>query len=369
MDRAQVEAALKAGIITADQAEKLLAGGYAAAASPTIASVPKVAAPAAPEPVDPDDEKFRILGGFNDVFVAIGVALLYGALLLLGGSVAPVLLSVIGALAAWGLAEVFSRRMRLALPSIMLAMLFAFGVGTSVLLAYAVQLSSTIRPMGLLTDTAGVGGMLAGGATMLAAWLHHRRFGVPIDWAIGAGGGVLALFGLLGILLGPRILVWTNELLFVAGLAIFVFAMSLDMSDPFRRTRRSDAAFWMHLMAAPMLVHPLVSAVAGSVWSMTTGKAAVILALFAVIALIALVIDRRALLVSSLIYTGSAVVFLIQQVGVGGGQATLAATLLSLAVVVLSLSAFWRAIRSRLIPLLPLGVLASKLPPANAQNV
>lgn len=31
-------------------------------------------------PVQPDDEKFRLIGGFNDIFVTIGVLLLVGAL-------------------------------------------------------------------------------------------------------------------------------------------------------------------------------------------------------------------------------------------------------------------------------------------------
>lgn len=361
MDRQQIEAALKAGVITRDQAARLVADFAAGTAAPATA--------ATPPPVDSEDEKFRILGGFNDIFVAIGVALLYGALVVLAGSIAPVFLSVIGAAAAWLLAEVFSRRMRLALPSIMLALLFSAGIGLSVLLAYTVGLSSSLRPLTVLSEAVGLGGLLTGGCILLAALLHHARFQVPIDWAIGAGGGVLALFGLLGLALGPRVLVYGTEMVFIAGLIVFALAMRLDFSDPGRRTRRSDAAFWMHLMAAPMLIHPLVTTVAGPVWRMDTVTALLMLAIFAVVALVALVIDRRALLVSSLVYTGSALVYLIQQAGLGGAQSTLAATLLSLAVVVLSLSAFWRTIRARLVPLLPLGSLAARLPPAHAANV
>jgi hypothetical protein len=357
MDRQQVEAALRAGVITRDQADRLIAD-FAAAAP----------AQATPPPADAEDEKFRILGGFNDIFVAIGVALLYGALLVLAGSIAPFLLSVIGAAAAWLLSEVFSRRMRLALPSIMLAKLFATGVGLSVLLAYTVGLGTSTRPLTYLSSVAGVGGLLTGLGVLAAALLHHRRFQVPINWAIGAGGGVLALFGILGTVMGPRVLVYVTELVFIAGLIVFALAMRLDFSDPGRRTRRSDAAFWMHLMAAPMLVHPLVTTVAGPVWQMDTVTALLMLAIFAGVALVALVIDRRALLVSSLLYTGSALVYLIQKAGLGGGQATLAVTLLSLAIVVLSLSAFWRGIRGRLLPLLPLGSLAARLPPATAAN-
>ena len=34
--------------------------------------------------------------------------------------------------------------------------------------------------------------------------------------------------------------------------------MRYDLSDPARETRRTDAAFWLHLLAAPLLVHTLV---------------------------------------------------------------------------------------------------------------
>jgi hypothetical protein len=251
----------------------------------------------------------------------------------------------------------------------MLALLFSAGVGLSVLLAYTIGMSSSLRALTVLSEAVGLGGLLTGGCILAAAALHHARFQVPIDWAIGAGGGVLALFGVVGLVFGPRVLVYGTELVFLAGLIVFAMAMRLDFSDPERRTRRSDAAFWMHLIAAPMLIHPLVTTVAGPVWRMDTVTALLMLAIFTVVALVALVIDRRALLVSSLLYTGSALVYLIQQAGLGGGQATLAVTLLSLAVVVLSLSAFWRTIRTRLVPLLPLGRLASRLPPPGAANV
>jgi hypothetical protein len=351
MDREKLDAAIRAGIITADQAAKLGSLGGAAAAETRPA-------------VDPDDEKFRFLGGFNDVFVTIGVALLYGALIVMAGSIAPVLLTFAGAGAAWLLAEVFTRRMRLALPSIVLAVLFASSAGTTAFIFYMSGLANLddmdISP----TAPLGWGGLILGLAGLGAAFAHHRRFQVPIDWAIGAVSAIVAVVGVLGLLVGPRLLVWSTELILAAGVATFAVAMWLDMSDPERRTRRADAAFWLHLLAAPMLVHPLIGNLAGSVWSLTVERSLLILAIFAVIAVVALVIDRRALLVSGLIYTGSAMTVLFQQAGFGSATATLAVTLLGLAAVVLSLSAGWRSLRRLLLPRLPLGSLARRLPPA-----
>ena len=41
------------------------------------------------------------------------------------------------------------------------------------------------------------------------------------------------------------------------GIGVFLFAMWWDASDRARLTRRSDVAFWLHLLAAPMIVHPV----------------------------------------------------------------------------------------------------------------
>ena len=49
-------------------------------------------------------------------------------------------------------------------------------------------------------------------------------------------------------------------LLLLCGLAVFALAMRFDLSDPKRQTRRTDIAFWLHMLAAPLIVHPLAAA-------------------------------------------------------------------------------------------------------------
>ncbi len=85
----------------------------------------------------------------------------------------------------------------------------------------------------------------------------------------------------------------------------------------------------LHLLAAPMIVHPLVG---GYLWGdfatvsvakgNTPGLAVMItvIALFFAMAIVSLVIDRRALLVSGLTYTGVAIAVIIQRLGLGGGR-------------------------------------------------
>lgn len=75
-----------------------------------------------------DEEQFRLVTGFNDIFVAIaGLVVLVGAGWL-GGSLAPWLAGVAIAAAAWGMAEYFTRQRRMALPSIIFVLAFVGGL-------------------------------------------------------------------------------------------------------------------------------------------------------------------------------------------------------------------------------------------------
>jgi hypothetical protein len=312
-----------------------------------------------PRPIDPDDERLRLIGGFNDIFVTIGVGLLAAALF----GLAHVLglgeaFAASGLVISWALAEWFSRRMRLALPSIALAAMF-------------VASAAALAGMPIGKPTAGLRGdglaMIAGGgAAALAALLHHWRFRVPVDGALAAIGAIAVMAGGL-MLIDPRLLQdHLTPLSLVVGLCVFLAAMRIDMSDPQRLTRRSDMAFWLHLLAAPLIVHPSVQFVTGGVAGIGAGKAVAMLAVFAALALIALVIDRRALIVSGLSYAGIAIAYLLA--GRISGGLGLPLTLLGLAVVVLGLSAGWGALRGALLPRLPLGAWRERLPPISSQE-
>lgn len=307
-------------------------------------------------PVDPDEERFRLIGGFNDVFVAIGVALLAGALLGLSRVIGfRDAFAAVALLAAWGLSEVFARRMRLALPSILLGGMFAGAAGALVL---QLVLERGLPP--ILHH----GWVPAAFAFSAAALLHHWRFRVPIDIALAVAGGIGALLALLLTLTPELTEAYFNLLLLGFGLCVFALALRTDMSDPERVTRRSDAAFWLHLLAAALIVHPAFRSLLISGKDFGTGQALLVLGIFLLLGLIALVIDRRALLVSALSYAGIAVAYLISQNV--SANLSLPLALLGLAVLVLALSAGWRSLRGLLLPRLPLGRLRDRLPPVEA---
>lgn len=343
-----LDLAVAQGILTADQAERLRALAHGGAADADDMREPVLVDPAA---VNPDDERFRLIGGFNDVFVTIGIGLLVGGLYMASKvlNFAPGF-AVFSIIAAWGLSELFARRMRLALPSIALAWMLAIGAG-----AGGANLGALISPD--LVMLCSVLAVLAG------AVLHERRFGVPVNWAIGAVAlsfAVVSAAGLAAPALAERS--W-HPMFALLGLAIFVVALRIDATDVARETRRSDIAFWLHLAAAPMIVHGTIPILVGAPEGMNAGQAFAVLGIYAVLGLVAIVIDRRALLVSGLLYAGVALGYLFtENVEADVGSSL---TLLALAVIVLGLSAGWRTIRRTLIPLLPLGALKQSIPPAH----
>ncbi|MEL6738340.1 MAG: hypothetical protein AAFO28_05400, partial [Pseudomonadota bacterium] len=196
----------------------------------------------------------------------------------------------------------------------------------------------------------------------IAAYVHWRRFMVPITVAAGSAALAATIISLILAAIGPDTFSQTLvlSLVFVAGLAIFTFAMRWDISDRERITRRSDVAFWLHLLAAPMIAHPifhLIGVTGGD--NIGIGAAVGVLGVYVAFGLIALAIDRRALLVSALAYVLFALTFLFREFG--AVELNFALTALVIGSALLSLSAFWQPIRSAVVSALPED-LQKKLP-------
>lgn len=291
-----------------------------------------------------DEEHFRLLTGFNDIFVAIALLLVFVPLGMgMSGGDTPVG-SIVTIALSWGLAEFFTRRRRMALPSILLLLTFVggcFGLARSLL-------------AGLPAGTGlALAGLLAAGAT----WLHWRRFRVPITIAAGTAvaiGGAFA--GLMAAL--PSDALPGLGLLMVFGIGTFALAMWWDGSDRERQTRRSDVAFWLHLLAAPLIAHPIFGLLGVFDGGMDSAKTGMIFALYGLFAVVSIAVDRRALLVSGLAY------FLYAVASLFGSRAEngIVPTAVIVGAMLLLLSAFWTATRSALVIYLP-EPIRRRLPP------
>ena len=315
----------------------------------------------------PDEEQFRLITGFNDIFVSIAAAILLFAIGWIGqsigqstglfisehGELGPSFLAPLGvAAAAWPLAMFFTAKRRMALPSILL--LLAFVGGTFLTAAFALVLGVGADA---LNNNQALGGVIAAVSAAIAgaaAWLHWRRFHVPITIAVGAGSVAGIAVGLLVAALGQNAEqakdVILGFILFL-GIGMFLFAMWWDSSDRARITRRSDVAFWLHLLAAPMIVHPVFTLLGLNDGTATVGEGLVVVLLYVVLGLTALAIDRRALLVSALAYVLYALTELFKQFG--AVELNVALTALVIGSALLLLSAYWHQARRLVVTRLP----------------
>lgn len=324
-----------------------------------------------------DEEQFRLITGFNDIFVSIAAAILLFAVGWIGqsigqttglfisdhGEVGPSFLAPLPVAAtAWALALFFTAKRRMALPSILLLLAFVGGVlaTSGFVLVEIIGPDRFNGPNQLLPAT--VGGVSAAVAAC-AAWLHWRRFHVPITVAAGAAA-VAGLF--LAIIVGivqpgngeaAKNLILGFVLLL--GIGMFLFAMWWDASDRARTTRRSDVAFWLHLLAAPMIAHPIFTLIGLNNGTVGTGEALLVVGLYVLFGLTALAVDRRALLVSALAYVLYALTELFKQFG--AVELNVALTALIIGSALLLLSAYWHQARRLIVTRLP-STIQARLP-------
>lgn len=332
---------------------KVLTPEAAAAFRSHIASVRS--APAA------DEESFRLITGFNDIFVSIAAVILLMAVAWIGASVHTALGGAFVAGSAWVLAEYFTRKRRMALPSIVLVLAFSGGVfATMVGLLFEHGEAIFGNHLGDTTGAILFGSMAL--VTAAATWAHWKRFMVPITVAAGtaalAATAVALVLSITGMPDRPDALVMS--LVLTAGIGVFALAMWWDRSDRVRQTRRSDVAFWLHLLAAPMIAHPifhLLGVTEGN--NIGSGAAVMVVAIYVLFGLIALAIDRRALLVSALAYVLFALTQLFREFG--AVELNVALTAFVIGSALLLLSAFWQNARAVVVGMLP-DNLANQLP-------
>lgn len=301
-----------------------------------------------------DEEQFRLITSFNDIFVAIaGILVLVGAGWF-GYSISRPLAGLFVAGAAWGMAEFFTRQRRMAFPSIVFFLAFVGGV-------YAFGTFAILNAMGI--DDGGFFGTsrsfliaqsVSAALVIAASWLHWQRFMVPIAVATGVAAIARLGFTLVATAAYPNIGQWMLFLVLAGGLAIFAYAMHWDMADRERKTRKADVAFWLHLAASPMIVHPIFMLIGVNIGMKNDNAvmiAVIAIAIYAGLAVVALMVDRRAILVSALVYVLAAAIFLVSKIGSSGVAFALAIIIIGASL--LMLSAFWQAMRRRVLPLLP----------------
>jgi hypothetical protein len=383
-----VERAVLAGIITQAQRDQLfaLADGGNPAARKTTQSLAASEASVA-------DEDLRLVGGGNDLFVTIGTLLfLAGAGFIatpaLGASSAA--LYVVMAAAIWGLAEIVTRQKRMRLSSTVLAVLFLgaisalIGLWTNSQVDLAALEANPLSAFALRGDIGWLS-FATTGAFIAAAAVYFWRFRVPVIAALVALAATGLAFMQTALLLydgvlGGQVAVPTIEQIpdvlrdalyvpLICGLIVFAIAVALDLHDRERRTIWSDCAFWLHVVSAPLLVHPLFIMATGqdvAFGAIKPGMDAVIglTVLIVVFTYVALVIDRRSLLVPTLAYFGSlGVANLVGEAATEAGVPPIALVLIAVGGLIILFGAGWQRIRSVVMRLTLPKAVHRRLPP------
>ena len=306
------------------------------------------------------DEPFELFKGFNEIFIVVGLTILFAGWMGLSGlsilmaeqvSIQTMFYAAITMAAAAGLATYFTRKRRMIAPSIALSIMFAIG---------ATQLGASLgRAVSFETPTVW---SITGAVTALSLFAYWIVFRVPFTLllvALSVFGTTFALTLVSGASLmdarqmfllsgtGPFSII--TILLGLIGLAI---ALWFDMGDPHRVTRRAQNGFWLHIIAAPAIVNT----VALTLFEADTPMALLILIAFlTLMAPFAIIIDRRSFLVAGIGYVVALAFTVIE------GNAFLIILLLGAGLVFLG--AKWEAMRRALMTTLPEFPGKTRLPP------
>ena len=386
-DRAALEAAAAAGVIRAEQVGPL--HDFLASQAAGVAAAPS------------GEEDLRFIRNFHDVFLAIGILLLAIGLSIgvtvfvaTSGQTEPQQIAVLsGALLAgcgavmWLLGEVFARRRRLFLPAIAIVIaLTGFMVFAAALLYAGLLLGRGFGDNGwdfsAMPPELRVGILVAMAFAFIAPFAFYLRFRLP--FSLGLAGGGVACFIIVAAMVANfgLTLQFLPALYLALGILLFLAGVGFDALDPARTTRFSDNGFWLHFAAAPLILNGafgLIGIIFGSsaglpssgalVTSASEGGGAAIahagltLAVVVLLGFVSLLINRRVLIVSTLITTGIAIGILMNAVGLGAG-ALAASTLIVLGAFVLILGASWHNLRRALLGWVrPNGAWARIFPP------
>jgi len=323
------------------------------------------------------DEPFRLLKGFRDFFIAIGIIILSvglsmfvgagpfalgpsdnssGVILIGTGWITTLSLLVLVGIAI-AISEWVTKSQRLPLSSLVLTLVFALWTGFLTSSVFYVAATDTVVQGVVVAELAPYAGII--GAIAALIW-YYNRYRLPFVLLPLAGCVVLGIVMLSGVSDLDGNSVAARIAIGISGVGVFAAAMWYDMKDRYRTTRLSECAFWLHLLAAPMIVHSvLFNGLEGTVGSIT------VLIVVAVLAIFALIIDRRAMLVSALIYLGYSIFAIIKSISTLGDFNNSAAFVI-LGMFVLGLGLGWAQIRRFFVTNLVWKSLRDKLPPVIA---
>ena len=265
---------------------------------------------------DNREEPLKFIRSFGDVFIALGVVLLVIAINMLQLSGYYYFIPVVGFIVV---AEWLVRVRRLALPGIAILISILFFVNKAIEFDHH---NATVLGIGILC---------------LACLLFYLRYKMPFSLLPLAAGLVAIAIIQIGVDVIKHPLIFAGF-----GLIVFIIAMWFDIRDTARQSHLSDSAFWLHLLASPLIVHGAMVSMLFSdqAWIQSLGKETIIISFFSLILLLALLLDRRAMLISTQLYMIYALTQLLQG-QLNSSQNVLIYILMALGLFVIFFGTYW----------------------------
>lgn len=302
-----------------------------------------------------DSEAPRLIRGFHDVLITCGLVIAFSGVAALIGALGVFF-------GCWLCAEVLVKRQRLALPAVVLTIGYLGGLGSFVF----PYLDDQFDYFTLETNM-----MLGIGSIALMLFPFYWRFRVPIALSMMVTSCIFFVMAMILLIISHLLNINEifetapfvfNLVLLMGAVAIFIGAMGFDHQDLARTKRWSDVAFWLHLIAAPMLLFGLVTLLVGDrhtiFWwadAPTMSESIIVLTVVLLMLVIGIVIDRRAFVTSGLLSLIAAVGALFDQLELEWGDTTSIA-LLAVGLFVLTFGVGWNHLRKGILSVLPVWI-------------
>jgi len=310
------------------------------------------------------DEPFKLVSNFGDVFLCIGLLFVYwaqGAFMMVAD--VPILWVHAGFAALfWLIAEFFVFGARRKFPAVVAIALFVLSVHKVAELYFgSVSLPGIVFAYlsGLKTGFQAIEHLSVLTGALFIALIRFRQ--PIIILAIGLCVTLLAVAAAQEHFAG----VSGQIVLTLCGVTFLLAGFLLDMKDRMRTGIWHEWALWLFVLGSPLTVHPLFIGLIGEQLAVTRagnldefirfdfeGLIWVVTALAAGFALLGLLLDRRSLVASTLLYLSAILTYATFRSGLGLSTAA-AVVPLTIGILVILLGVGWDHARAALLRVVP----------------
>jgi hypothetical protein len=320
-----------------------------------------------------DEELFKFTTGMADFFISGALLILFAAMIILTSKIG-LLAGFLIALMGLGLSEFLLGQGKRAVSTVVLCSITFSGLGVGLFglalpshLEFSWErwtidsnLAHWISPFSALTGHATLG------LVMYAYWL---RFNATLACALAIVTAFFMPVFLIRMLFAHPAPELITAIVLISAIGLLVVAIWWDMSDVYRETKRSDIALWLHLFAAHNISSVCVYIILGfggkdwphraeiqqAYYSFTTSQSAATVALMLAFAFVALILNRRGLLIAGMASLLHAIAGLMGEIG-GFGFPAKSALLVSSTMLVAAF--FWAPVRRQILQFIPLSFRA-----------